>query len=128
MWAADRTKDAAAVAAVARIVVIADFIFTASAVVVQPITGGVLVWLQGWPLNAPWLLTALALYLFTGACWLPVVAMQMEMRRLAEAAAQAGESLPARYHVLFRRWFLLGWPAFAAVTAIHALMLFKPSF
>jgi uncharacterized membrane protein len=128
MWAADRTKDVRAVAAVARIVVIADFVFTASAVVVQPLTGLVMMGLEGWRLSEPWLLTSIGLYLVTGACWLPVVAFQMEMRRLAEAAAAASEPLPQRYHTLYRRWFILGWPAFAAVIAIYALMLFKPVF
>jgi uncharacterized membrane protein len=128
MWAADRTRDARAVAVVARIVVIADFVFTASAVVVQPISGGILMALEGWRLTEPWLLTALGLYVLTGACWLPVVAFQIEMKRLAEGAAAAGEPLPERYHTLYHRWFILGWPAFAAVIAIYALMLFKPAF
>jgi uncharacterized membrane protein len=127
MLAAHRTDDARTVASVARMVVLADFLFTASAVVVQPVTGVALVALEGFSLTEPWLVAAYGLYLLTGACWLPVVAMQIEMKRLAEAAAAEGAPLPARYHVLFRRWFALGWPAFAAVVAIYGLMLFKPS-
>lgn len=127
MLMAHRTREARTVAAVARIVVVADFVFTASAVVIQPISGAILMWIEGWNLSHPWLWTALALYLFTGACWLPVVAYQMEMKRLAEFAAAAGEELPPRYHVLYRRWVILGFPAFAAVIGIYALMLFKPA-
>ena len=126
MLMADRTKSARTVADVARIVVIADFVFTASAVVIQPITGFWLVAIEGYRFTDPWITSALGLYVVAGACWLPVVRMQMEMRTLAQAAADAGEALPERYHRLYRRWFLLGWPAFGAVIAIYALMVFKP--
>ncbi len=126
MLMADRTKDPKTVAEVARIVVVADFIFTASAVVIQPITGFWLMALEGYRPNEPWIVSALGLYVLAGACWIPVVLMQMDMKKLAEAAAAAGEPLPERYHTLYRRWFLLGWPAFAAVIGIYALMVFKP--
>lgn len=128
MVAAHRTRDPRAVAAVARIVVLADFVFTTSAVVVQPLSGLGLIALQGYNLAEPWLLAAYGLYVLTGLCWLPVVAMQMQMRRLAEQAAAEGADLPARYHRLYRLWFALGWPAFAAVVGIYWLMLTKPAF
>jgi uncharacterized membrane protein len=32
-----------------------------------------------------------------------------------------------RQALLFRTWFMLGWPAFAGVIAIFALMIGKPS-
>lgn len=126
MLAAHRTGEAGAVAATARIVVLADFVFTTPAVVVQPLSGIVLILLQGHDPTAPWLLATYGLYLMIGACWLPVVAIQMRLRRLAEAAAGAGEALPRAYHRLFRLWFLLGWPAFAGVIAIYWLMIAKP--
>ena len=116
------------VAGVARIVVIADFLFTATAVVAQPVTG---VWLAlhvGYPLTEGWLLVSVFLYLLTGAFWLPVVWMQMRMRDLAAAATRAGEALPADYHRLFGLWFAFGFPAFAAVLAIFWLMIQRPSF
>lgn len=127
LWA-HRTRDAGTVAAVASIVVAADFIFTATAVVLQPVTGLGLVHLAGYDLDEPWLLASYALYGLTGSCWLPVVAIQMRMARLAREAAASGDSLPAAYHRLYRIWFALGWPAFAAVVAIYALMLAKPEF
>jgi uncharacterized membrane protein len=116
------------VAGVARIVVIADFLFTATAVVAQPVTG---VWLAlhvGYSLAEGWLLVSVLLYLLTGAFWLPVVWMQMRMRDLALAAARAGTPLPHDYHRLFRLWFAFGFPAFAAVLAIFWLMIQRPSF
>jgi uncharacterized membrane protein len=126
MLMAHRTGDTRTVAAVARIVVIADYVFTATAVVVQPITGILLAHEVGYPLTTGWIVVSIALYLWTGAWWLPVVWMQGRMRKLAAAAAAAGEPLPAAYHRLFRLWFAFGFPAFAAVVAIFWLMIARP--
>lgn len=127
VWAT-RSRSARTVSDVGRIVVIADFLFTATAVVVQPLSGLWLIHAQGWSLTEPWLLATYVLYVFTGLCWLPVVWIQMRMARLAEAASEAGEELPPAYDRLYRIWFALGWPAFAAVIGIYILMLFKPAF
>jgi uncharacterized membrane protein len=126
MLLAHRSADARLIAGVARIVVIADFLFTASAVVIQPITGVALAHLAGYPLGEGWIALSILLYLVTGAFWLPVVWMQMRMRRLAEAAVRNNEPLPAAYHRLFRWWFVFGFPAFAAVLTIFWLMIAKP--
>jgi uncharacterized membrane protein len=126
MLLAHRTGNPAVIAGVARIVVIADFLFTATAVVAQPLTGLALVWLLGYSLSDHWIVLSILLYLFPGAFWLPVVWMQMEMRNLAVAAADAGKPLPPRYHKLFWTWFAFGFPAFAAVLAIFWLMLSRP--
>jgi len=128
MLRAHMSRDVATIAVVGKIVVLADFVFTASAVVVQPISGLGLIHLQGYALTEPWLLAAYALYVLIGVCWLPVVWMQMKMARLAQTAADAGEALPAAYHRLFRGWFILGWPAFAGVIGIYWLMVAKPAF
>ena len=126
MLLAHRTGDAATVASVARIVVIADFVFTATAVVAQPITGVLLAWIVGYSLLDGWILLSIALYLLTGAFWLPVVWMQMRMRDLAAEAVREAKPLPAQYHRLFRLWFAFGFPAFGAVVAIFWLMVAKP--
>lgn len=126
MLLAHRTDEPAIVAGVARIVVIADFLFTATAVVAQPITGFLLVWHLGYPLGDHWIVASIVLYLVTGLFWLPVVWMQMEMRRLAAEAAESGTPLPRRYHLLFRTWFAFGFPAFASVLAIFWLMIQRP--
>lgn len=127
MVLAHRTGKPATVAAVARMVVIADFLFTASAVVAQPITGFLLVWVAGWSLWEGWIVLSILLYIVTGAFWLPVVWMQMRMRDLAAAAAERGEPLPPAYHRLYRTWFAFGFPAFAAVLAIFWLMIARPA-
>ena len=117
MVMAHRSREAALVAHVAGTVVIADALFTATAVIAQPVTGLWLAALVGWPLSTPWIVISLALYVVTGAFWLPVVWMQIRMRNLARAAAIAGEKLPDAYHRLYRLWFAFGFPAFAAVLA-----------
>jgi uncharacterized membrane protein len=126
MWMAHRTRDAGTIAATARVVVIADAVFTAGAVVVQPASGVLLAWLMGYSLTESWIAASLALYVLVGLCWLPVVAIQRQLRELAAQAAARGAGLPAGYFRLFRVWFWLGWPAFAGVIAIFALMIWKP--
>jgi uncharacterized membrane protein len=126
MWRAHRTGDARVIAAVAQGVVLADWVFTTPAVVIQPATGALLVELHGFPWTLPWLVAALVIYVLVGACWIPVVWLQMRMRDLARQAVESGRPLPPLYHRCYRWWFALGWPAFAGVLAIFWLMIFKP--
>jgi len=127
MLMAHRTGDAHLVAGTARIVVTADFVFTATAVVAQPVTGALLAWSAGYSLWEGWIVLSLALYVFTGLFWLPVVWMQARLRTLAQAAAAAGEPLSPAYYRLFKWWFAFGFPAFAAVLAIFWLMITRPA-
>jgi uncharacterized membrane protein len=128
MLMAHRTRDPALIAHTAGIVVLADTVFTATAVVAQPITGAALAHIVGYPILSGWIGLSLILYVVTGLCWLPVVWIQLKLRDLARAAARDGVPLPARYFQLFRVWFVLGFPAFAAVTGILWLMVARPSF
>ena len=128
MVMAHRTGEAALIAHTARIVVIADWLFTASAVVVQPITGALLVHAVGWSWSESWIVLSLGLYVLIGCFWLPVVWMQAKMRDLAAEAARMNAPLSARYHQLYRAWFLCGFPAFFSVLAIVWLMRAQPSF
>jgi len=126
MVRAHQTRDPKIVAAVASIVVLADYVFTLAAVVAQPITGFWLAQLVGYPLTSFWIIASLGLYLVTGAFWVPVVFMQKRMRDLAHAAAEATSQLPPEYFRLYRRWFAFGIPAFFAVLAIFWLMIARP--
>jgi uncharacterized membrane protein len=128
MLRAHLTRDVFVIAGVARIVVTADFVFTATAVVVQPVTGYLLARFLGYPVLDGWVALSLVLYGVTGAFWVPVVFMQMRMRDLAEAALRSGTVLPRAYHRLFWTWFAFGFPAFAAVLAILWLMTSRPIF
>ncbi len=117
----------ATIAAVARIVVIADFAFTATAVVLQPLTGATLALAYGYSLGEGWIVLSLLLYLVAGAFWLPVVWMQMRIRDIAAAAARSGAPLPPLYYRLIRTWIAFGFPAFGAVLAIFWLMIARPA-
>jgi uncharacterized membrane protein len=114
------------IAGVSRIVVVADFIFTATAVVAQPVTGVLLARTVGYSLSEPWMVWSIILYLITGGFWLPVVWMQVRMRDLAAQAVSRGSPLPPTYYRLFWLWFAFGFPAFAAVIAIFWLMILRP--
>lgn len=126
MLRAHRSGDARVIAAVTKIVVLADFLFTATAVIAQPVTGVLLAREAGYSLTEGWIVLSVILYVFTGLFWLPVVWMQMRMRGLAEAATRADGILPREYHRLYRIWFAFGFPAFAAVLAIFWLMVTRP--
>ncbi|MCI5075800.1 DUF2269 domain-containing protein [Oricola sp.] len=127
MVVAVRTAKPALIAHVASTVVIADTLFTATAVIVQPITGYLLARTIGWPLTEGWVALSLILYGVIGLFWLPVVWIQIRLRDLARAADARGTALPDRFHRLYRIWFAFGFPAFAAVLAIVWLMLARPS-
>ena len=128
MLAAHRSGEVAFIARVASVVVVADYLFTASAVVAQPITGYLLALATGLPLTEGWVVASLTLYVIAGVFWLPVVWMQLQMRDLAKAAAASGTPLPERYHRLFRRWFWFGFPGFGSVLLIIWLMIARPDF
>ncbi|MBB6464608.1 putative membrane protein [Aminobacter lissarensis] len=127
MVMAHRTRDPATIAHVAGTVVIADMVFTATAVILQPITGAWLAYEVGWPLTERWIVLSLALYVLTGLFWLPVVFIQIKLRNLARSATTTGKALPARYFKLYRIWFFCGFPAFFSVIAIFWLMLTRPA-
>lgn len=127
-WMADRSGDLHAIAVTSRHVVLADWLFTTPAVIYQPLSGWLLLHELGISLSEPWVLLSFALYLLAGACWLPVVYIQMEMRDMATRALIEGEVLPVRYRAMERIWFALGWPAFLALIAAVFLMVAKPVF
>lgn len=126
MLMAHRSGNVAFIAQTAATVVIADILFTATAVVLQPLTGAALMSMSSTSLWEPWLVTAIALYGVAGLFWIPVVFMQIELRDLASRAAASGEVLPPRYFTLYRRWFLFGIPGFGSVMVILWLMIAKP--
>lgn len=126
-WLAHRRGDARVIAETARTVVIADACFTAPAVIVQFFSGLWLARYLGLPLEVFWVKTALVLFFVIGACWLPVLGLQLRARNLAQAAVRDGRPLPPAYYRAMRWWFWLGWPAFLSVIAIFWLMVLKPA-
>jgi uncharacterized membrane protein len=120
-----RSGSIEALRAVLRLTVIADACLTAPAVAFQAASGAALMVIYRWPFDSPWALAVGGLFLFAGACWLPVLWMQVRLRGQAQKAA-AIPMLPASFHRLFRAWFALGVLAFAAVLAIFWLMVAQP--
>jgi uncharacterized membrane protein len=126
MLFANTSRDVRAIAVVSRNVVIADWIFTATTAVIQPATGFYMIHLAGYPFHSKWIMWSVALYVLAGACWLPVVWIQMRLRDLAAEAARTNTALLPQYWRLFKTWVALGIPAFAAFVMIFWLMVAKP--
>jgi uncharacterized membrane protein len=121
------TRDVHAIASVVRLVVIADWVFTTTTIVLQPLTGFYLIHLMGYPMSSAWILWSIVLYFVAGAAWLPVVWMQIQMRDMAQAAAAARTDLPARYWLFLKWWVALGFVAFGALVVVFYLMVAKPA-
>ncbi len=114
-----------AIAVTTKHVVAADWIFTTTSGIIQPITGIWMAMIVGWPLTQKWLLISIALYIFAGACWLPVVWLQYRLRDMAREAVANKTLLPPLYYHYMRIWFVLGWPAFISLIIVFFLMVFK---
>lgn len=124
-WMADRSGDLAHIVVTNRHVVLADWIFTTPTVILQPISGLWMVYLLDVPLTTPWIEASFFLFFFAGACWLPVVWLQIRMQKIAADAAARGSELPVIYWRMARWWFWLGVPAFTAMVIVVVLMVFK---
>lgn len=128
MLMAHRSGDADHIARTARIVVVADMVFTATAAILQPITGLILAHATGWSLTEGWLIASVLLYVFIGLFWIPVIFIQIKLRDEARQAARQTQPLGLRYHLLFRIWFACGIPAFSAILVLLWLMMSRPDF
>lgn len=126
MFMANRRRDVPGIAFAVRHVVIADWLFTTPAGLVQFITGAALVMVGGYAFSDFWVWAGLALYCFAGACWVPVVWMQMRMQKMAEISLRDGTPLPEQYWRMERLWVLLGSLAFPALVVVFYLMVAKP--
>ena len=125
-WAAHLTRDARTIAKVVRLVARTDIVVTGAAGIVQPASGLLLAWMSGIDLGAPWLIVAYHLYALAFACWVPVVWLQFRAAKLAQQAADGHGVLGDDYRKTVRLWFILGWPAFAALLIVFWLMIAKP--
>lgn len=111
----------------ARNTVLADYLFTFPAIMIQPVSGVALILMAGFDWTGTWLVATYAIYFVAGLCWLPVVWIQIQLKKMCQYSVENGTELPARYHRLFKLWFLLGWPAFAGLMVIFYLMVAKPA-
>jgi uncharacterized membrane protein len=125
-WITDRTGNVGAIRVVSEKVVLADWLFTLPAIIVQLLTGLALARLLGYPVSRGWLAWSLALFCLAGACWIPVLWLQIRMRDLARVSEREGLPVGADYRTYARLWFWLGVPAFAAVVLVFWIMVAKP--
>lgn len=121
-----RTRNVQAIAEVTKLVVKADLWFTTPAVIIQPITGYAMMTMTGYAFSQTWLAWTLGLYVLAGACWLPVLWLQLRMADMATAAINGNSRLPNPYWQYARYWEWLGYPAFIAMLGVYWLMVFKP--
>ncbi|HXW73375.1 MAG TPA: DUF2269 domain-containing protein [Steroidobacteraceae bacterium] len=126
-WITDRSGNAAAIRIVSEKVVVADWLFTLPAILLQALTGFALARLMGYPLLHGWLAWSIALFCLAGLCWIPVVWLQIRMRDLARMSEREGAVASARYRSYARLWFWLGVPAFTAVLLVFWIMVAKPT-
>jgi uncharacterized membrane protein len=128
LFFANRSHSQEAQAVVLRLVVRADWWFTTPTVIIQPLTGLLMAHWAGFALSTPWITLSLVLYALAGACWLPVLWLQLRMRDMADHAQRTQTPLPVAYWHYARRWEHLGYPAFLAMITIFYLMVAKPDF
>lgn len=125
MFMAVRSKNTQAIKITARHVVVADWIFTAPAVVIQLVSGLYLMNILNYSFTSIWFMVVIGLFTLIGLCWLPVIVIQYKLRDLA-----TNESFNAyssnRFRQLFKYWILLGIPAFTAIIMVFWLMVYKP--
>ena len=106
--------------------VLADYLFTLPAAIIQPISGIALINIAGYDWTSTWLLLTYVIYIIAGLCWFPVVWIQIQLKNMLAEAIAHDTALPDRYNQLFRIWFLLGWPAFLGLIVVFYLMVAKP--
>jgi len=126
LWATHRRGDPRAIASAARTTVLADWLFTATSGLAQPVTGVALALVAGYDLRSSWLVAAYVLYGIAGVCWLKVVQLQLRIARIAAACVKAEAALPPAYFQAMRAWFVLGWPAFLGLIVVVWLMVARP--
>jgi uncharacterized membrane protein len=126
-WMGGRSGDDRAALFAAKATVAADFLFTATAVVAQPLTGALLVWKGGFDPLDHWLTVTYALYALAGTCWLPVVVLQIRIRNALQRKLDGGVFDAVAVRRMRTMWFALGWPAFTALLIVFHLMVTKPS-
>jgi len=122
----DRTNNVDAIATTNKLVVLADWLFTTPTIIIQPVTGIMMVFIAGFSFADSWLLISIILYVIAGACWLPVVVLQIKMRQISNHAALTTTDLPDIYWQYTKTWFWLGIPAFISIVCTFYLMTNKP--
>lgn len=107
--------------------VLADYLFTLPAVIIQPVSGFWLITQGGYDWTQLWLVLTFVIYIITGLCWLPVVWIQIQLKNMLAENIDMGVELHDRFQRLFKIWLSLGFPAFIGLIIVFFLMVFKPA-
>ncbi len=124
---ADMTKDASLIAFANRGVIIADWIFTLSGIVLT-LGGGIAISIMGqWPLfEVSWLSWSVFWFIVAGLLWMVfLVPLQIRQMRAAKLFADTG-IIPDSYWRDARLWITLGLIATVPLLIILYLMVVKP--
>jgi uncharacterized membrane protein len=122
---ADRSKNLDVILHTNKMVVLADWLFTTPSVILQPVTGVMLMSLMGYSFDIWWLLLSLNLYILSIGLWLVAVWLQIRMKKMAEYAKEHGEELGRAYYRLVNYWIALGVVSGLAMGMIFYLMINK---
>ncbi|SFC86619.1 DUF2269 family protein [Pseudoalteromonas denitrificans] len=125
MFMVNRSNNTQAIYIISRHVILVDWVFTLPAVIIQIITGVLLMNIQGYSFSSPWFYWVVSLFLFIGLCWLPVLNIQYKLRALAKRDQEVS-TVSQEFKALMNTWIILGILAFIAILMIFWLMVFKP--
>ncbi|MCS5708152.1 DUF2269 domain-containing protein [Candidatus Berkiella cookevillensis] len=118
-------KDMAAIKQNAQLVVLADWLFTLPAVIVQLVSGLLLMHVLNYSYHSMWFASVMGLFVFVGCCWIPVLYLQYQFRTLSKNLS-VQDVIPNRFHRYMKIWIILGCFGFSGVLLLFYLMVFKP--
>ncbi|MBS0288584.1 MAG: DUF2269 domain-containing protein [Proteobacteria bacterium] len=125
MLMAYQSKNIQAIAVTTKHVVLADWIFTTPAVIIQLVTGILLMKRLNYSFTSTWFYIVISLFIFIGLCWLPVVYIQYKLKDKAIIAIKTSTLEPG-FNALIRLWTCLGILAFSSILIVFWLMVYKP--
>ncbi|ACV25949.1 DUF2269 family protein [Kangiella koreensis] len=125
MFMAYRSKNMQAISVTARNVILGDWIFTFPAVIIQFVTGLLLMEKLNYSYTSLWFYWVVGLFIFIGACWVPVIRIQYLLFSQAKLSLSQGK-LTDKFNRYMVWWISLGIPAFLAIIGLLFIMVFKP--
>ncbi|OGT49060.1 MAG: hypothetical protein A3E82_01420 [Gammaproteobacteria bacterium RIFCSPHIGHO2_12_FULL_38_11] len=126
MFCVNKQKDICLIANATKQVVFVDWVFTGSSATIQFFSGMTLIYLKGYSFASLWIIGSMSGYVIAGACWIPVVYLQICCRNLAFDALKNNTALPKKYFRYYKLWWILGIPAFLSLMVVFYLMVNKP--
>ena len=123
----NRTRGAGWVTITTCELVLADRLFMALAVAVQPIIGLGLAEAEGLPFTTPWIAASAVLCGLTWLCWIPAGWLKVRLLEMALEALREGAGVSPCYGRYFRAWSAVCFTAAASPLAAAVLMVVRPN-